>query len=98
MAILATGEIHINGNCISASTQDQVCIYSLEDIKINGNNITIDGILYAPHGSIRFNGNNITINGKVIGNTVRFNGNNISINGDSSSVISLPGGGIRLVM
>lgn len=96
--ILATGKIHINGNSISATTQDQVCIYSLEDIKINGNNITIEGILYAPQGSIEFNGNNITINGKVIGYTVRFNGNNITINDDPSPIKSLPGGGIRLVL
>ena len=96
-AILATGDIHINGNCIHATANDQICVYSQGDIKINGNNIAIDGILYAPNGSIELNGNSITINGRVVGHTVKFNGNDISIIGDSTSVISLPGGGYRLV-
>lgn len=97
-AILTTGSIHINGNCISATTQDQVCLYSGGDIDINGNGITVSGILYAPNGTININGNNITINGRVIADKIRINGNTISIDGDGISVISLPGSSPRLVL
>ncbi len=96
-AILTTGDITLNGNCLSATTNDQVCLYSGEDITINGNNITIHGILYAPNGDITFNGNNITVYGKVIGYKANFNGNDITINGTDSNVISLPNHGARLV-
>jgi hypothetical protein len=88
-AILTTGSITINGNCIDNTTNDQVCLYSCSNVTINGNNLQINGIIYAPNGTINFNGNNITINGKVIGNQISFNGNNITING-TNSVISLP--------
>lgn len=95
-AILATGSISINGNCINATTNDQVCLYSNSDISINGNNIRVDGILYAPNGTISFNGNNITVNGKVIGNKVTFNGNTITINGIQDAP-SLPNAGVKLI-
>jgi len=97
-AILATGNIYINGNCLSASSQDQVCLYSQGNISINGNYITIEGILYAPGGTIQFNGNYITVKGKVIGNAVLFNGNYISITGGAITVTSLPSSGSRLVL
>lgn len=96
-AILATGNITINGNCISSTTEDQVCLYSSHDITINGNNIEIHGILYAPSGRITFNGNNITVQGKVIAHNVRFNGNDITISGSGVDVVSLPRKGARLI-
>lgn len=100
-AILATGpngDIYINGNIISASAGDQVCLYSENgDIHINGNGIRIDGIIYAPHGNIHINGNDITVNGRIIGNTVKLNGNNLTVNGKNVTVISLPRVGAKLV-
>ncbi len=96
-AILTTGDIILNGNNLNAGTNDQVCLYAGKDITINGNNITIEGILYAPNGTITFNGNDITVNGRVIGNKLRFNGNGITIDGADCNVISLPNSGSRLI-
>lgn len=99
-AILAgpTGDITINGNIISASTTDQVALYSQTgDIHINGNGITIDGIIYAPQGGIHINGNDITVNGRVVGNTVFINGTNFRVNGQNVPITSLPLGGPKLV-
>lgn len=82
-ALLAEDDIHINGNLIKQDSDDAICLYSEKDIKVNGNNIVINGILYAPNGEISLNGNNITVNGKVIGNTVKINGNEINIIDDN---------------
>ncbi|MDR3592672.1 MAG: hypothetical protein P4N41_23700, partial [Negativicutes bacterium] len=93
--ILATGNIKNNGNNIThTGASGQVCYYSQNgDITINGNNITIDGILYAPKGAIHLNGNNITINGRIVANTVQINGSGLRVNGTANPVISLPGAG-----
>jgi Flp pilus assembly protein TadG len=100
-AILASGtggDIYINGNIISATADDQVALYSQNgSIHVNGNGITIDGILYAPNGDIHINGNNIIINGRVIANTVQINGSNLKIYGKDIAVTSLPSGGVKLV-
>ncbi len=84
-ALLAEDDIHINGNLITQGSDDAICLYSERDIKVNGNSIVINGILYAPNGEISLNGNNIRINGKVIGKTVKINGNAISIIDDISA-------------
>ncbi len=90
--ILATGNIKNNGNNIThTGASGQVCYYSQNgDITINGNNITIDGILYAPKGAIHINGNNITINGRIVANTVQINGSGLRVNGAANPVTSLP--------
>ena len=95
--IMATGNISNNGtgNSITQTVAGgQVCYYSQNgNITINGNNITIDGILYAPKGYIHINGNNITVNGRIVANTVQINGSNFRVNGATNPVISLPGSG-----
>ncbi|MDR3559883.1 MAG: pilus assembly protein TadG-related protein [Negativicutes bacterium] len=98
--ILATGNIKNNGNSIThTGDSGQVCYYSQNgDITINGNNITIDGILYAPKGYIHINGNNITINGRVIANTVQINGSYFTANGAGFPVISLPQTGSNVAL
>jgi Flp pilus assembly protein TadG len=98
--ILATGNIKNNGNNITHTGDGgQVCYYSQNgDININGNDITIDGILYAPNGSIHINGNNITINGRIIGSTVQINGSNFTVNGATNPVTSLPSTSVQMVL
>ena len=66
------------------------------NIRINGSNAAIDGILYAPKGEIRFNGARQTINGRVIGNIVTFNGNGISIHGGTQELKSIPKAFVKL--
>lgn len=89
-AILATGNITINNNVSYYSSSDQVCLYSVGNITINGDPVTIDGIMYAPNGKIDFQGGVTTINGKAIGNNIYFQGDHITIDGANCNVISLP--------
>lgn len=97
-AILATGNITINNNVRYNSSSDQVFLYSVKNITINGDPVTIDGIMYAPNGKIDFQGGTTTINGKVIGNNVYFQGDHITIDGSNCIVKSLPNSrGAKLV-
>jgi hypothetical protein len=64
---------------------------------LNGNDVTLDGILYAPCSRIQLEGNgDLTINGAVIGGEIAVRGgNSVTINYDSS-LISQPAQ-VRLV-
>ncbi len=97
-AILAEEDIHINGNMINNSSSDAICLYSQGDIQVNGNNIEIHGILYAPNGEIKIPGNNISITGKVIANTISISGNTFTIDDDDTALEALPSSGVRLVL
>lgn len=96
-AIFATGNITISSNVKYYSNSDQVCLYSNGNITINGDPVTIYGIMYAPNGKIDFAGGTTTIYGKIIANNVYFQGDHITINGADSIITSLPNHGYKLV-
>lgn len=88
-SIIATGNIIINGSGMSyATTSDAICMYSGGSITVNGSNMQVDGILYAPNNQVIMNGSNQTVNGAVIGDTVTFNGSHLSINHDAHAAAS----------
>lgn len=95
--IFATGDITFNGSNLNNSSDDAVCFYSEKgDIIINGENIKLNGIVYAPKGSITINGAHQTVYGRVIGKEVSFNGANNRIISGTSELASLPAGSVKL--
>ena len=95
--VLATGDITFNGSNLNQSTSDAVCFYSKTgNIIVNGSNIELDGILYAPNGCITLNGSYQTVNGRVIGNTVLLNGSYLRIQSGTNELQSLPAGSVKL--
>ncbi|MDD2212706.1 MAG: pilus assembly protein [Clostridia bacterium] len=96
--IFATGDITFNGSNLNNSSDDAVCFYSQKgDIIINGENIKLNGIVYAPRGSITMNGAHQTVHGRVIGKEVAFNGSNNRIISGTSELASLPAGSVKLI-
>lgn len=96
--ILATGDITFNGSSLKNASSDSFCFYSRDgNIRVNGSNCELDGILYAPNGSITMNGSNQTIHGRVIGDEVIFHGSNTQIIAGSNDLNCLPGSSVRLV-
>ena len=57
----------------------------------------LDGLVYAPSGTIKMNGSNQTVNGRVIGNKVTFNGSNYNITSGTGDLDSLPKSSVKLV-
>jgi len=96
--ILATGNIIFNGSNLNQSTSDAVCFYSKNgNITVNGSSIGLDGIVYAPKGTIIMNGSSQTVHGRVIGNTVTINGSSLTIQSGTNELLSLPLNSVRLV-
>jgi Flp pilus assembly protein TadG len=96
--ICATGNITFNGSNLVNSSSDAVCFYSANgDIRVNGSNAELYGLVYAPNGDIRMNGSNQTIHGRVIADTITFNGSNTWIAAGANDLDSLPGYSLRLV-
>ena len=95
--IVATGNIQVNGNMTRSNTSSSVCIYSKNgDIQINTSVSSIDGILFAPNGTIQINGD-VTINGRVIAKKVQINASNVIINSSPGDLNCLPGISVSLV-
>lgn len=96
--LFATGSITFNGSSMKMSSGDSVCVYSKNgDIRINGSSAEVDGVLYAPAGSIMMNGSSQIVRGRIIGNTTMINGSNIQIIGSSSDLDCLPRSYVKLV-
>lgn len=95
--VLVKGNITFNGSNVS-SAGGAICFYTeTGNIQINGDSATLDGMLYAPNGSIIFNGSYQTVNGRVIANQVVFRGNSYTIGGGGTNINGLPQGGVQLV-
>ena len=95
--VLVKGDITFNGSNVSSSG-NSICFYSeTGNIYIHGDGAVLDGMLYAPNGSITLNGSRQVINGRVIGNQVFFTGDYYSISGGGGNIIGMPKGGVKLV-
>lgn len=95
--ILVKGNITFNGSNVS-SAGGAVCFYTeTGSIYIHGDAAHLDGMLYAPNGSITFNGSRQVVNGRVIGNQVFFSGDSYSISGGGGDIDGVPKGGVKLV-
>lgn len=94
--ILVKGNITFNGSNVS-SAGGAVCFYSQTgNIYIHGDYARLDGMLYAPNGSITINGSHQVINGRVIANQVFFIGSYFSISGGGGDINGIPKGGVKL--
>ncbi|NTW56053.1 MAG: hypothetical protein HGB20_03275 [Chlorobiaceae bacterium] len=96
-AVMADGNITINGSGVS-SGNNQVCFYSKDgDIIINGSSYALNGVLYAPNGRIIINGSGVTVNGSVVGEEITINGSGFNIDRTNYPITSLPGSNVLLV-
>lgn len=81
VTLVAKGAIHLNGNRIHFETADgSVALFSgVKSVHINGNEIWLQGLVCATHGTAHINGNSLytAIDGSVIADTIQINGNNI---------------------
>lgn len=81
--ILATGSIDFPGNNVQySSSDDLLALYALGDITLSCTNNNINGVLYAPNGTIRINGSNNTFYGALIANSVQWATSDLTINGN----------------
>ena len=78
--ILVSGNITFNGSNTSSSG-GTVCFYSREgSITVNGDASHLDGLLYAPCGSVAFNGSRQVVTGGIVANRIYINGSELTVN------------------
>lgn len=95
--IITSGDIVFNGSDVSMNASDSVCLYSIGgSITFNGGNGSVNGILYAPVGTIRLNGSGGVFYGSIVGNVVTCDGG-IHLVYDSQAAGSVPRTITRLV-
>jgi hypothetical protein len=77
---------------------NQVCFYSLGgDVVLNGDDITLDGVLFAPHGRVIINGNRVTVNGAIVGDRVQVSGDTFRVDREDYPIRVLQGRHVALV-
>lgn len=77
--VAASGNVTINGTNVSQDAGGSMCIYSNKDVSINCNNGSINGMIFAPNGTVYLSGTNFTINGRIIAKSIRSASMGISI-------------------
>lgn len=96
--LVATGSILLNGTdfrCTGPS--DAVCVYSQQNISIEGNTFVAQGMFYAPNGLINCSGTSPTVEGSMVANRLDFTGTqNINIVYDATSRSVLPNLNVQL--
>ncbi len=80
--IVYAGEnISYNVNSLNKDTENKVLLCSDNgNITINGSDISLNGIIYAPNGTVTINANSFMINGRIICDKFVFNGTTLYIN------------------
>jgi len=78
--IIATGDITLQLNKLKST--GNILLYSKNgNINIQGNEVQMDGILYAPKGAIYFGINNVDLNGRMISNSLLLNQTILNVTG-----------------
>ncbi|MHC1681595.1 MAG: hypothetical protein AB6733_01340 [Clostridiaceae bacterium] len=78
--ILADSDIRFNMNQLKANSSSKIVYYSAKgNILINANNSEINGIIYAPNGTVVFNGSNLTVNVRNIAKNIILNDISITV-------------------
>jgi len=81
--ILATGSISMPSNSVEySSSNDLLALYALGDISLSCTKNNIQGILYAPNGTIKISGSNNTFYGALIAKDVYWVTKDITISGN----------------
>ena len=79
--IYAKDSITYNVGSLTTPDDSRVLLASENgNITLNGSEINLDAVLYAPNGCVSVNANNFTLNGRIIAKQVRINGTLININ------------------
>ena len=78
---MATGNIQFGVESLSSSDGGRVFLGSQNgNITINASNTRLDGIIYAPNGTVMITGENVHINGRIIAKQIYFYGSNLTVN------------------
>lgn len=89
-SIITTGEMVFNGGNVNMNTSNSVCFYSMNgNITFNGGNGNVNGILYAPTGTVRLNGSSGVFYGSIVGDLVTCDGG-INLAYDAQVAQSVP--------
>ncbi len=79
--ITAHNSITYNVGSVTTGEDNRIFIESEQgDITINGGNINLNAVLYAPNGKVTVNANEFHLNGRIIADEVCINGTLIEIN------------------
>ena len=79
--VYAGKNISYNVNSLNKDTENKVLLCSDNgNITINGSDISLNGIIYAPNGTVTINANSFMINGRIICDKFVFNGTTLYIN------------------
>lgn len=79
--LIASGSIYINGTSFTQATPNQglLALYAGRDIVVTSPNTQINGVLYAPNGTVNVRRNNLVVNGSIVANQISLNGNDLSV-------------------
>ncbi len=79
--IYAGKNISYNVNSLNGNKNSQILLCADKgNIDINGSDIKINGVIYAPNGTVTINANSFEINGRIICDKFVFNGTTLRIN------------------
>lgn len=95
--LIVNGNIEFAGTSFRYSTQnDNVCVYSLGNVRVTGTSFVADGIIYAPNGEFESHGSSLTVNGAIVANTIDFSGVSVTIHHNPAAKTVFPGGTPKL--
>lgn len=82
-ALMVSENINIEGDCVNGN---QAVIYSvLGDVNINVNNFSMNGLIYAPFGTVRISSDNVNIIGAIVAQKIEIDGEyNVNLNKNDS--------------
>ena len=85
--IFAKENINYNVNSLNANTKGQIFLCAEEgNIDFHGSDIKINGIIYAPNGTVTVNANSFELNGRMICDSFVFNGTTLKINAQDNDL------------
>jgi hypothetical protein len=94
--IVADKDININVAKVNQNTIDKLVLCSSNgNININASNANINGIIYAPKGTVTINTAKFTLNGRIIANKVVYRGSSINIKSSEEDLNLI--GGLRIL-
>ncbi len=80
--VYATDSITYNvGNLTTVSDSRVFVVSENGNITLNGSDISINGVLYAPNGLVTINANSINIKGRIIADKIQINATSFNIEG-----------------
>jgi Predicted membrane protein len=96
-SIITTGDMVFNGSGVNMDASDSVCFYTMNGgITFNGGSGNVNGILFAPSGTITLNGSSGVFYGSIVGDLVNCDGG-INLTYDPKVAESVPRTITRLV-